>query len=33
VQVVEDGALLQWPALRLEVSVRELLQRALGLPA
>jgi hypothetical protein len=33
VQVAEDGALLQWPALRLEVSVRELLQRALGLPA
>ncbi len=33
VQVVDDGALLQWPALRLEVSVRELLQQALGLPA
>ena len=33
VQVVDDGALLQWPALRLEVSVRALLQQALGLPA
>ena len=33
VQVVENGALLQWPALRLQVSVRALLQQALGLPA
>jgi hypothetical protein len=33
VEVVDDGSLLQWPALRLEVSVRALLQQALGLPA
>ena len=33
VQVVENGSLLQWPALRLEVPVREVLQQALGLPA
>ena len=33
VQVVGNGSLLRWPALRLEVPVREVLQQALGLPA